>query len=390
MEVTATPELLRSNVNIILSPSYTTPTVLGWFCVINRIHEPIENFLRKHEKRVDVILAYFLIETTPSSTLPQSKLYELFIPKTKYLLGHPVCQLVTELRKKFNKNTQMNNNLQLNIIPELQILKQGIREACRGWARTIKSQPRKPKVQSSSSSTTTSPINNLLPTNTNDEEQPPTVVRAPAMVDRVQRLIGYEFVRAHPKQSLITSNKQQDDIEHFVINGSTVRRRATGQNSRSNINNKDIIIEIDQDYTDPSSNREHRYASSSLGEARRRFEPTANVNNTNGYERLTHIKRFYVKILPNEPTNDLQSPINHPLSSIPTVQCRLPNARSSILNTSNELSILSVTSLTRWYSSFTRLRDAVVGNALEYTGIDEITKPDANAIQQQNDLMNKH
>ncbi|CAF5214010.1 unnamed protein product, partial [Rotaria magnacalcarata] len=158
----------------------------------------------------------------------------------------------------------MNNNLQLNIIPELQILKQGIREACRGWARTIKSQPRKPKVQSSSSSTTTSPINNLLPTNTNDEEQPPTVVRAPAMVDRVQRLIGYEFVRAHPKQSLITSNKQQDDIEHFVINGSTVRRRATGQNSRSNINNKDIIIEIDQDYTDPSSNREHRYASSSL------------------------------------------------------------------------------------------------------------------------------
>ncbi|CAF4426346.1 unnamed protein product, partial [Rotaria magnacalcarata] len=32
----------------------------------------------------------------------------------------------------------------------------------------------------------------------------------------------------------------------------------------------------------------------------------------------------------------------------------------------------------------------VVGNALEYTGIDEITKPDANAIQQQNDLMNKH
>ncbi|CAF3106242.1 unnamed protein product [Rotaria socialis] len=32
----------------------------------------------------------------------------------------------------------------------------------------------------------------------------------------------------------------------------------------------------------------------------------------------------------------------------------------------------------------------VVGDALEYTGIDEITKPDANAIQQQNDLMNNH
>ncbi|CAF5222211.1 unnamed protein product, partial [Rotaria magnacalcarata] len=86
-------------------------------------------------------------------------------------------------------------------------------------------------------------------------------------------------------------------------------------------------------------------------------------------EQLSHIKRFYVKILPNEPTNDLQSPINHPLSSIPTVQCRLPNARSSILNTSNELSILSVTSLTRWYSSFTRLRDAVRSTRAEYSKV---------------------
>ncbi|CAF3106225.1 unnamed protein product [Rotaria socialis] len=181
----------------------------------------------------------------------------------------------------------MNNNLPPNIIPELQIFKQGIREACRDGAQTIKSQPRKPMVQSSSSSTTTSPINNLLPTNTNDQEQPPAVVRAPTMVDRVQRLIEHEFVSAHPKQPLITSNKQQDGIEHFVINGSTVRRRATGQNPRSNINNKDIIIEIDQDYTDSSSNREHRYASGFLGEAICRFEPTTNVNNTNGYKRLS-------------------------------------------------------------------------------------------------------
>ncbi|CAF3362029.1 unnamed protein product [Rotaria socialis] len=101
MLVTATPELLQLNVNIILSPSHTTPTVRGCFCVINRIQEPIENFLRKHEKRVDAILAYFHIETTPSSTLPQSKLYELFTPKTKYLLAHRVYQLVTELRKTF-------------------------------------------------------------------------------------------------------------------------------------------------------------------------------------------------------------------------------------------------------------------------------------------------
>ncbi|CAM4989903.1 unnamed protein product, partial [Rotaria socialis] len=32
---------------------------------------------------------------------------------------------------------------QPNLIPELQILKQGIREACRGWAQTIKQQPNK-------------------------------------------------------------------------------------------------------------------------------------------------------------------------------------------------------------------------------------------------------
>ncbi|CAF4845808.1 unnamed protein product, partial [Rotaria sp. Silwood1] len=486
--------------------STLSPTVLGWFCVINRIQEPIEYFLRKREKRIDAILAYFLIETPPLSTLSQSKLYELFTPKTKYLLIHPVCQIVSELRKHFNKNTQININLQPNIIPELSILKQGIREACRDWAQTIKQQPHKTIIQPPSSTITTSPINSLLPTNNNDQEQPPAVVRAPTMVDRVQRLIGHEFIIAHPRHSLITSNKQQDGIDNSTINGSNIRRRMTMQNPRST--NKDTIIDMDHDHIE-SLNREHRRASGFLGDAIRRFEPTANVNNTNGYKRLSigldesdlecntnnirlndnnnnnnnnhhhhhddsynettyytdvgpefagpveqlfkilleyagvelsvtssieplfkklgqkvlasaQIKRFDVKILPNELPTIINETQTSP-SSLSTIQFRLPYIRSSILNTSNELSILSVTNLNiqsvcRQSLEHDQLHSAnvqvgirvqrvqqevnlsfirlvyqfytVVDNALEYTGIDEITKSDTNQQQQQNELIN--
>ncbi|CAF4342789.1 unnamed protein product, partial [Rotaria magnacalcarata] len=129
------------------------------------------------------------------------------------------------------------------------------------------------------------------------------------------------------------------------------------------------------------------------------------------------IKRFDVKILPNEPTAESQLSTNHPPSSPPTtVQFRLPHLRSSIFNTSNELSILSVTNLNiqsvcRQSLEHDQLHSAnvqagirvqrvqqevnlsfirlvyqfytVVGNALEYTGIDEITKSDTNPAQQQ-------
>ncbi len=218
----------------------------------------------------------------------------------------------------------------------------------------------------------------------------------------------------------------------------------------------------------------------------RRFEPTVNVNNTNGYRRLSighdesdfdgnnrlndsnhnestyytdvgpefagpveqlykilleyagvqlsvassieplfeklgqtvlasaQIKRFYVKILPNEPINESQSIPNHPPSSPPIVQFRMPHNRPSILNTSNELSILSVTNLSiqsvcRQSLEHDQLHSAnvqagirvqrvkqevnlsfirlvyqfytVVDNALEYTGIDEIIKTDTNPIE---------
>ncbi|CAF4251211.1 unnamed protein product, partial [Adineta steineri] len=266
--------------------STLSPTVLGWFCVINRIQKPVEKFLRKREKRLDAVLAYFLVETKPISTLSQSKLYDLLTPKTKYLLSHPVCQLVTELRKQFNRNTQINMNLQPNIIPDLQLLKQGIRVSCREWAQTIKQQPHKIIVQPPSSSTTTSPINSILPTPSNDQEQPPAVVRAPTMVDRVQRLIGHEFVTAHPRSPTHIPTKQQDGYDSLVTNGSAIRRRTTVQNTRSNINNKDTTIEMNNDNNDLSGG-DGRRASSFLADAIRRFEPAVNVNNTNGYKRLS-------------------------------------------------------------------------------------------------------
>jgi hypothetical protein len=109
-------------------------------------------------------------------------------------------------------------------------------------------------------------MNSILPTTNNDQEQPPAVVRAPTMVDRVQRLIGHEFVIAHPRHSsAVVSNKQQDGIDSSTTNGSAVRRRMTVQNARSNINNKETIIEMSNDYNESSSNAERRRASSFLG-----------------------------------------------------------------------------------------------------------------------------
>jgi hypothetical protein len=235
--------------------------------VINRLQKPVEKFLHQREKRTDAILAYFLIETKPLSTLPQSRLYELFAPKTKYLLAHPVCQLVTELRKHFNNNTQINVNLQPNIVPEIQLLKQGIREACRGWAQTFKRLPQPNMAQPpSSSTTTTSPINTIIPTSTNqidDQEQASIVKRArsPTITDRVQRLIGHEFVVAHPRRPSAATKQPSNEIDP-TASSSAVRRRMTVQNTASNIKDTDTIIDMNNE---PSSVPERRRASSFLG-----------------------------------------------------------------------------------------------------------------------------
>ena len=174
---------------------------------------------------------------------------------------------MTEFRKHFNKNTQININLQPNIIPDIQLLKQGIREACRGWVQTFKRQPQPNIAQPpSSSTTTTSPINSILPTNSNqinDQEQSSvgTRPRASTVADRVQRLIGHEFVVAHSPRPSITPKQHTNGIDHTVSN-SAVRRRMTEHNTRSNTNNKDTIIEINNE---PSSVPERRRASSFLG-----------------------------------------------------------------------------------------------------------------------------
>jgi hypothetical protein len=85
------------------------------------------------------------------------------------------------------------------------------------------------------------------------------------MVNRVQRFIGHEFAMAHPRQPSTVPNKQQDGIDSSATNGSAVRRRTTVQNGRANINNKDTIIEMSDDYNELSSIPEGRRGSSFLG-----------------------------------------------------------------------------------------------------------------------------
>lgn len=244
--------------------STLSPTVLGWFCVLNRVKSPIKELLDKREKHVDAVLAYFLIEMKPVSTLSHSKLYELFTPKTRYFLSHPVCQLVTEIRKNFNKNKQIDLNLQPNIIPEIELLKQGIREACRGWAQTFKQQPVERLRPVPSSTTTTSPINVIVPTGTNEPEQdqPNTRTRVGANADRNPRLMGHEYVVAHPRQPSVTIRQQPNGVESSITSDPAVRRRMTVQNTRSNTITKDTVVEFTKD---PSAAPERRRTSNFLG-----------------------------------------------------------------------------------------------------------------------------
>jgi hypothetical protein len=93
----------------------------------------------------------------------------IYLRLKKYLLSHPVCQIVTEFRKHFNKNTEININLQPNI-----------------------------HISQSPSSS----INVILPTNNNDHEQISSIAqtRVPAIIDRIQCLIGHESIVTHPRR----------------------------------------------------------------------------------------------------------------------------------------------------------------------------------------------
>ncbi|CAF3740732.1 unnamed protein product [Rotaria sordida] len=259
--------------------STLSPTVLGWFCVINRIKKPCKKFLKKREKRLDAVLAYFLIEAIPLSTLAESKLYELFTPKTKYLLSHPVCQLVTEFRKRFNKETQMNISLQENIIPEIDILKRGIRESCRAWAQIFKLQVQKNSRMGRI--IISSPFDNLLSTNSNNQEQMADVRQTPTMVNRVQHLLGRESIVEHPS---VKSRQHQNGIDNTTTSNSTARKRSILNKTRSHTSAKETMIEMRKI---SSAVPERPRASSFLGDALRRLEPTANIHNTSGYRRLS-------------------------------------------------------------------------------------------------------
>ncbi|CAF4065238.1 unnamed protein product, partial [Rotaria sp. Silwood2] len=259
--------------------STLSPTVLGWFCVIDRVKKPCNYFIKNREKRLDAILAYFLIEKIQVSTITHSKLYMLFTPKTKYLLSHPVCQLVTEFRKHFNRDTQVNINLQSNTIPEIEILKRGIRESCRAWAQTFKLQAQTDIRMSRIP--TSSPFSSILSANNNDQEQMTDARQTSTMVSHFQHIRGHEFSVGQPS---VKSRQHQSGINNTTTSNSTVRKRTAVHKTRSSPSNKDTIIEMNKM---SSSIPERRRASSYLGDALRRLEPTANVNNTAGYRRLS-------------------------------------------------------------------------------------------------------
>ena len=109
----------------------------------------MKDCVQQRETYLDAVLAYFLIETPSKFTLPSSLYSQLFTPKTQYYLTHPVCQLLSEIRKNFNRNPQIYLDLQSHLLPEEDLLKQGIRILCQGWIEPLKQQqPTSPSIPS--------------------------------------------------------------------------------------------------------------------------------------------------------------------------------------------------------------------------------------------------
>ena len=122
--------------------STLSSTVFGWVSVVDRTRTSLTDLLQLREKRLDAVLAYFLVETTPVSSIPPSHFNELFSANATFLRGHPVCQLIGELRKQFNSQLHIvDADLYTGNIPETRVLQQGIRQLCQGWSRTF---PRRP------------------------------------------------------------------------------------------------------------------------------------------------------------------------------------------------------------------------------------------------------
>ena len=94
--------------------------------------------MEQREKYLDAVLAYFLLETQPISTLESSRFFDLLTPKSKSIISHPVSQLITEVRKRFNRNFEIHHDLQDNVLPEIGLLKQSVKESIRLWVQSYK------------------------------------------------------------------------------------------------------------------------------------------------------------------------------------------------------------------------------------------------------------
>ena len=233
--------------------STLSPTALSWFCVIDRLKKPFKSGLKRREKHLDTVLAYFLIETELRSTLPVSKYHELFTPKTRYLLAHPVCQLICEIRKNFNHHSQMSIDLRSTLVPETELLKQGIREACRGWAQIFKEKATVP----------TRPVKGpMFKKHKIETEHPSASPHTPMGTDRVQHPIGHEFVIAHPSRPSVSAKEQHPLLNQTETTNVPLRRRMTTTLTRSPVRDEETRINMNPELHSVSRQRR---ASSFIG-----------------------------------------------------------------------------------------------------------------------------
>ncbi|CAF0951192.1 unnamed protein product, partial [Didymodactylos carnosus] len=310
--------------------STLSPTVLGWFCVINRVKKPLEELLFLRQQRIDSILAYYLIETQPDAikSLKHSKLYDLFTPKTKCLLTNPVGQLVCELRRRFGElpKEEYEQNLDSKHLPDIQLLKRGIKEACRAWVHLLKRQ-HTTSTSTTNNSSTDGETKDTPPTRTVTIEQQ-AKHRSPTIDRLKQKIIGHEYAYAHTRQSVYPGKK---DLESGSTNDETVRqRRMTMPSSQSDttksatvftrqphrsstagsgqdctivnmfemtpIQDTDLMTESQDETTnlnigierrDSTNSQQKRKTTNFLGDMVRTFAPVVNVDNANGYKRLS-------------------------------------------------------------------------------------------------------
>jgi hypothetical protein len=213
--------------------STLSPTVLSWFSLIDRLKTPLKDCFEQRERYVDGVLAYFLIDTKPKATLPQSCFNDVFTLKTKYLLANPVCRLVNEIRKKFNQNTRIPIDLQANLLPEVNLLKQGIREVCQDWTSLFQqeSRTRINGINRDVRVQTTKKANRI-------QSLTSTLKKTPVESDSTDKS-GYRRASMSIKDSHDLSN-----VLH-----TPVRRRMTTQNAWAISQNHDTRIDMDDERT---------------------------------------------------------------------------------------------------------------------------------------------